>query len=239
MKTKEAFFSLSYGIYLVISRYREENNAYIANTVFQVSVDPERFAISCHKENYTAGLILGGGVFSFSVLQKDTPLAFIQKFGYSSGKDVDKFSQLNYKFGFTGVPIVYDYSIAWFECKVEQNIDVGTHWLFVGILKDYGLLTSHAESLDYSWYRTHHKAASPPKAPTYVAEDDVSVIKPFGSNPGHGLPSYACAICEYIYHPSKGDPVSGIDAGTPFEELPDDWKCPICGANKMVFSETF
>lgn len=46
---------------------------------------------------------------------------------------------------------------------------------------------------------------------------------------------YICTICEYVYDPEKGDPEHGIDPGTPFEEIPDDWTCPICGVGKEDF----
>ena len=46
---------------------------------------------------------------------------------------------------------------------------------------------------------------------------------------------YACTVCSYGYAPSKGDPEQGIPPGTPFEKLPDDWKCPWCKAPKATF----
>jgi rubredoxin len=48
---------------------------------------------------------------------------------------------------------------------------------------------------------------------------------------------YRCTACGYIYDPENGDPDNGIPAGTPFEELPDDWVCPICGVEKNMFEE--
>lgn len=51
------------------------------------------------------------------------------------------------------------------------------------------------------------------------------------------MKSYRCVICDYVYDPSLGDPDSGIAAGTPFEEIPEDWVCPICGADKSNFVE--
>jgi len=48
---------------------------------------------------------------------------------------------------------------------------------------------------------------------------------------------YRCKVCGYIYDPGKGDPDNGIDPGTPFKDLPDDWKCPECGVNKDQFEE--
>jgi rubredoxin len=47
---------------------------------------------------------------------------------------------------------------------------------------------------------------------------------------------YKCGICGYIYDPAKGDPDAGVAPGTPFEKLPDDWECPVCGAPKEEFS---
>ena len=47
---------------------------------------------------------------------------------------------------------------------------------------------------------------------------------------------YECGGCGYIYDPATGDPDSDIPTGTPFEKLPDDWVCPLCGADKDVFS---
>jgi len=49
------------------------------------------------------------------------------------------------------------------------------------------------------------------------------------------MKSYRCTICDYVYDPALGDPDSGIAAGTLFEDIPDDWVCPICGADKSNF----
>lgn len=233
MKNKEAFFTMSYGMYLISCAHQDVRNAYIANTAFQVSAEPARFAISCHKENFSSALISNGGAFCISVLQQDTPLEFIQMFGYRSAHQSAKFNRLNFKRGVTGVPVVYDYSVAWFECRVTDQVDVGTHWLFVGEVVDYGLLSSQDEPLDYRWYRREYKASSPAKAPTYVPQDKEVEIKQES-----GSARYVCAICDYIYNPARGDAGSGIAAGTPFADLPDDWVCPVCGAGKMVFAET-
>jgi rubredoxin len=51
------------------------------------------------------------------------------------------------------------------------------------------------------------------------------------------MSKYKCSVCGYVYNPEEGDPDSGIAAGTPFENLPDDWKCPICGALKDAFEK--
>ncbi len=234
MNHTDAFFKLTYGLYLVTSSHGDERNAYIANTVFQVTSQPPRMAISCHKENFSAGLLERGGSFGISVLQKDTPVEFIRRFGYQSANDSPKFKQLNFRKGITGVPVVYDHTLAWFECRIVQKVDTDTHWLFIGEVIDFGMLSSYEEPLDYAWYRDTYKAASPSRAPTYVATNEESL--PVDGSPTS--PMYDCAICEYVYNPKRGDPSNGIPPGTPFEELPEDWLCPVCGAGKGVFSET-
>ena len=47
------------------------------------------------------------------------------------------------------------------------------------------------------------------------------------------MEKYICTICEYVYDPEQGDPENGIEPGTAFEDLPDDWVCPLCGVGKM------
>jgi rubredoxin len=51
------------------------------------------------------------------------------------------------------------------------------------------------------------------------------------------MDKYVCSICGYVYDPQKGDPDSGVKPGTAFEDLPDDWECPVCGASKSDFEK--
>ncbi len=50
------------------------------------------------------------------------------------------------------------------------------------------------------------------------------------------MKKYSCNICGYVYDPAAGDPEHGVVPGTPFEKLPEDWNCPVCGASKSDFS---
>jgi rubredoxin len=52
------------------------------------------------------------------------------------------------------------------------------------------------------------------------------------------MDKYECSVCGYIYDPEKGDPDNGVDPGTAFEDIPDDWVCPVCGAPKDAFEKT-
>ena len=49
------------------------------------------------------------------------------------------------------------------------------------------------------------------------------------------MAKYVCTVCGYLYDPSKGDPDNGIKRGTPFEDLPPSWTCPVCGVDKDAF----
>ncbi len=49
------------------------------------------------------------------------------------------------------------------------------------------------------------------------------------------MQSYVCELCDYTYEPEIGDPENGVPQGTPFEEIPEDWTCPVCGAGKEEF----
>ncbi|MDO9044364.1 MAG: rubredoxin [Methanobacteriaceae archaeon] len=51
------------------------------------------------------------------------------------------------------------------------------------------------------------------------------------------MAKYICEMCGYIYDPENGDPGSGVEAGTSFEDIPDDWACPICGVGKDQFKK--
>jgi len=48
---------------------------------------------------------------------------------------------------------------------------------------------------------------------------------------------YKCTICGYVYDPKEGDPASGVAEGTSFEDIQDEWKCPLCNAGKDEFEE--
>jgi len=51
------------------------------------------------------------------------------------------------------------------------------------------------------------------------------------------LDKYVCSVCGYVYDPAEGDSNGGIEPGTAFEDLPDNWTCPICGAEKSEFEK--
>ena len=128
----KALYKLSYGVYVVTSKKGDRFNGQIANTVFQVTSEPPTIAVSINKNNLTHEFIKESKVFAASVLCQDTPLTFIGRFGFKSGRDSDKLTGVNYKIGETGVPIVLDNVVSFVEARVTKETDVSTHTIFVG-----------------------------------------------------------------------------------------------------------
>ena len=173
-------------------------------------------------------------VFGFSVLSEKANPALIGNFGYKSGRDFDKFAGVNYINGQSGIPIVTDSSVAWFECKVNNSYEVGTHLVFIGEVVDSGIIEDKGKPLTYSYYREVLKGYSPKNAPTYIDKAKIEAQSPIIENDAE---VWQCQLCHFEYESAKGDPISGIAPGTSFLDLPDDWVCPICGADKSLFEK--
>lgn len=225
----EALHKLAYGLYIVGSRKGDQLNAQIANTVFQITSEPPTVAVSINKSNLTYEFIKESGVFSVSILCQDTPLAFIGLFGFRSGRDTDKLQDVNYRLGTTRAPIVTDNAVAYLEAEVVREVDVGTHSVFIGHLVDADVI-SEATCMTYEYYRQIKHGVAPPAAPTYIAG-----VKAEAKEAKPEMPKYRCTICGYIYDPELGDTDGGIKPGTLFEQLPETWVCPVCGAGKDQF----
>lgn len=220
--------NLSYGMYIVSSNKEDKLNGQIANTVFQITSEPITIAISINKANLTHNYIESSSRFTISVLDEKTPLAFIGRFGFRSGKSGDKFKDIGFKVLASGCPVVIDNAISYIEAKVVGRLDCGTHTLFLGEMTESKMLKA-GEPMTYDYYHLVKRGTTPSTAPTFIKEEMPIPRK------GPTMQKYRCVVCNYIYDPSIGDPDSGIQPGTPFEKIPDDWVCPICGADKSQF----
>ncbi len=220
---------IPYGLYIVSSRSGDKLNGQIANALFQVTAQPQTIAVSINKQNLTHEYIDTSKVFSASILCQDAPMALIGLFGYKSGRDVDKFKTIKYKTGVTGAPIVLDSCLGYLEARVIDQISVGTHTIFIGRVEDAELLSSDPP-MTYEYYHEIKGGRSPKTAPTYQPNEQQKKKKEEKT-----MKKYVCTVCGYIYDPEIGDPDSDIAAGTAFEDLPDDWVCPLCGAGKDAF----
>ena len=231
-----AFNKLGCGMYVICSRKDGEFGGQIANTVFQVASQPPTIAVSINKQNLTHEYMHASKVFTVSVLSRDTPLTFIGRFGFKSGRETDKFQGINYKMGVTQAPIVLDHSIAYLEAKVVQEVDVGTHTVFIGEVVACDVI-KESQPMSYDYYHEVKRGVTPKAAPSYIEPAKTSAVEPKEGGVPAAMTKYQCTICGYVYDPAQGDPDSGVKPGTPFESLPDDWVCPVCGAAKDKFEK--
>ena len=223
----KALHKLGYGLYVVGSTKGGKLNVQIANTVFQVCSEPPVIAVAINRQNLTHEFITESKAFTVSVLSQDTPLSFIGHFGFKSGREIDKLKGINYKLGETKAPIVLDHALAYLEAKVIDHVDVGTHSIFVGELVAADDV-KEGEPMTYAYYHKVKRGTTPKTAPSYIEPRKGVAPK---------VAKYECTVCGYIYDPELGDPDGGIKPGTPFEEIPDDWVCPVCGASKDQFKK--
>lgn len=223
----EALRYIGYGMYVIGSRKGDRLNAQIANTVFQITSEPPTIAVSINKKNLTHEFINESKVFSASILCQETPLSFIGKFGFKSGRDVNKFEGINYKPGENGAPIVLDNAVSYMEARVIKEIDVGTHTVFIGEVVNADVVARKA-CMTYEYYHQVKRGTTPATAPSYVP-GKIEVKTP--------MAKYRCKVCGWIYDPEKGDSDGGIVPGTAFEKLPEDYVCPVCGALKDQFEK--
>ena len=167
---KKALWDISYGMYIVSSGFNGKQNGQVANTVFQITAEPPRIAISINKGNLTHEYISKSGLFAVSILDEFTPITFIGLFGFRCGRDIDKLSQCaQMKTGDTGSPVVMDYALSVIEASVFNQIDAGTHTVFLGDVVSAEVLRE-GRPLTYAYYREVKKGKSPKNAPTYRSD---------------------------------------------------------------------
>ncbi len=224
-----ALHNISYGMYIVSSVKDGKGNAQIANTLMQITNEPITLAVSINKDNLTHDFIESSSLFGLSVLENDTPLNLIGKYGFKSGRDMDKMKDAEVKIVSGGCPVILDNAICYFVAKVVNQMDCGSYSVFLGEVMESEIVKT-AEPMTYAYYHLVKCGNTPKTAPTYIeGENEEKVCS--------AIPKYRCTVCNYIYNPDQGDPDGGIAPGTPFEEIPDDWVCPICGVSKEKFAK--
>ena len=172
-----AFFKITYGLFVLTA----ENGGCVINTVMQIADNPKRIAIAVNKANFTHDLIVKTGKFNVSALTTETQFDLIKRFGFQSGRDVNKFAgfEQNCKKSGNGLYYIAEHTNAYFAAKVLSTSDFGSHSLFVAEVEEAAVL-SNAPSLSYQYYFDHIK----PKPE----------LKPVS-----GKYVYICKICGYIY----------------------------------------
>ena len=205
----KAFFALSYGVYIVTARNEGKPAGCTANSAIQVTASPATVLVSINKDNFTNRCIADCGHFALTVLAETSDPAVIGRFGFHSGKDFDKFAETDWQVR-DKMPVLAD-GCAYICCKVIDRMDTATHTVFLGEVIGADTLRNDPP-MTYAYYHSVIKGKTAKNAPTYIAEQTARAEQ------------YVCKVCGYVY-----------DGDTPFEQLPDDWKCPICGAPKPMF----
>lgn len=203
----KAFFKLSYGLYIVTTKFNKKESGCVINTMTQVTAEPSQVCVTINKENYTTELLQKSQVFNVSVLLESVSMDTIRQFGFQSGRDVNKFEVGQYAKDQNGVNYLTQDSAATFTCQVKQMIDVGTHIMFIAEVVDAKIL-SDEPVLTYSAYHEKKNGTTPKAAPSYIEETTQT--------------GWRCDVCGYIY---EGD------------TLPEDYICPICKVDATHFQK--
>jgi flavin reductase (DIM6/NTAB) family NADH-FMN oxidoreductase RutF len=151
----QALFRVTHGLYILSARSGDRLNGQCLDALMQVTNDPPRVAIGIGIRSLTHEMIAASGRFAFSVLDRSDPAStdLIRRFGFQSGRTVDKFSDLPYDQTADGIPLLPG-AVAVYECTVipEMTVDLGTHTLFVAAVDRAGTRDG-GEPLTYNEYR--------------------------------------------------------------------------------------
>ena len=161
-----AFFSMSYGLYVVSAEADGQRAGCVINTATQVTATPPRLMVAVHKDNVTTGVIERAGAFTVTAIDKTADMPYIGNFGFRTSANFDKFEKYGCETSAVGSPYSPEHACALFACRVVETVDVGTHLLFIGDVVDARRL-SEEEPLTYAYYHATLKGKTPPKASSY------------------------------------------------------------------------
>ncbi len=161
MIDRKAFRTLTSGLYLITSRESDRKVGCVVNTLVQVASAPPTLAVALNKDNVTTAAIDATGRFAATVLSEAAPMELIGAFGFRSSADTDKFADCPYCLDGAEIPYVTAFGLARFSVRVTEKVDVGTHYLFVGIVEEAAVLEA-GEPLTYADYHRVKGGKTPP-----------------------------------------------------------------------------
>ncbi len=175
-------YKLSYGLFVLTAKEGDKDNGCIINTAIQAASTPNQMSICVNKANYTHDMIMRTGLFNVSILSQQVKFDLFKRFGFQSGKDVNKFADFNLcKRGENGLLYVTDGTNAYISVKVDKVEDLGSHTMFIGEVTDMEVLSDYP-SVTYEYYMNNIK----PKPQEVGKTDDGQTI-------------WRCTICGYEY----------------------------------------
>ncbi len=216
MINKNTFRSLSYGVYIVSTLDGARPTGCVANSAMQITSEPATIAVSINHDNYTNACIEKTGKFALSILSEESNPGLIGTFGFQSGKNVNKFDGVD-AVEAEGIAVVAD-ACGYVVCKVIDKMETATHTVFLGEVIAADVLKEE-EAMTYAYYHKVVKGKSPKNAPTYIA-DEPEVAQEEPKKEG----KWVCSVCGYEY--------AGM---IPFEEVPEEFVCPLCKQPKSKF----
>ena len=174
---EKTLFKISYGLYVLSTRLGDEDNGCIINTAILAASKPNQISICVNKLNHTHDMIMESKEFTVSILSEKATFDVFERFGFHSGKDINKFE--NYEFckrSNNDIYYITEGTNGYISAKVDKIIDLGSHTMFIGEISDMEVLNDEV-SLTYDYYYKH--------------------IKPSVNT--EGKKGWVCKICGYIY----------------------------------------
>ena len=177
----KAMYKLSYGLFVLTAKQGSKDNGCIINTAIQAASEPNQISIAVNKANLTHDMVRETGQFTISVISQEASFDLFKRFGFQSGRDVEKFHGFaGMERGANGIYYVTEGTNAFISVKVEKMEDLGSHTMFIGTITDMEVL-SIAESVTYVYYLNNIK----PKPEAVRKEGGQTVFR--------------CRICGYEY----------------------------------------
>ncbi len=181
MIDNKALFNISYGLFVLVARQGDKDNACIINVAQQVTSDPLQLMICVNKQNLTHDMVLRTLKFNLCPLSEEATMKPFQHFGFQSGRDVDKFADCQQELRTdNGLLYLPRYINAVISCVVTKSIDLGSHTMFIAMPMEAKVL-SDSPSITYAYYQQHIK----PKPAAPKAEG--------------GKKKWVCEVCGYVY----------------------------------------
>lgn len=192
MKDSKALFKIGYGLYVVTTNDGKKDNGLIVNTVIQVTSTPEKIAVTVNKTNYSHDVIKATGKMNVNCLSTEAPFKVFEAFGFSSGRDTDKFKDCTPVRSENGLTVLPRYINAYFSLDVEQYIDLGTHGMFICSVTESKVI-SDAESMTYAYYHKNVK----PKPKSERKKGYICTVCGFIHDEEEIPDDFVCPICKH------------------------------------------
>lgn len=163
-----ALYKFSSGLYVVSAATEDDYGACVINTGLQLTSQPLQVMVAVNKQNHTQGVIGEAGHFALTAITQEADMPYIGRFGFRTSTSFAKFEGIACEQTVLGDPYTPECAACMLACEVVQTLDVGTHVVYVGEVKDAKVL-SDAAPMTYAYYHGTLKGKTPPKASSYVA----------------------------------------------------------------------